>query len=100
MRVAFIVLLAIGTTACGAPNYGDASVDTVPLSAHIFDVDSTPDGGTPPGCPGDLYGRASQNEATCTRGPEVCRSISGASMIECQCGATPYNTWSCHEYRP
>ncbi|MEI8259785.1 MAG: hypothetical protein WCJ30_29320 [Deltaproteobacteria bacterium] len=100
MRVAFIAFIALASTACGSANYGDASVDTVPLNAQVFDVDRTPDGGTPPLCPGDLFGRASQNQATCARGPEVCRNANGASMIECQCGASPYNTWSCHEYRP
>lgn len=98
MRIALITLSVLACSACGSPNLGDAGVDAPPIGAQTFDVDQTPDGGTPPVCPGELFGRASQNQATCTHAPEICRSgIGTPTAIECLCNV---GTWECHEYRP
>jgi hypothetical protein len=102
MRFAITLALVLGSVGCAAPVAGDAGADRQPLTPENFDVGSTPDGGTPPICPGGLFGRASENRATCTTPPQRCvSSYDAGNVIECTCnGAANAGSWECHELRP
>ncbi len=98
MRFALLAMVVLAGAGCSSTRYGDAGADAPPLMLTNYDVSATADGGTPPVCPGELYGRASQRQATCTRPPEVCVSDNTAtSFVECTCNGTgDEGVWECH----
>jgi hypothetical protein len=101
MRFALTFAFVLASAGCAAPVMGDAGADRPPIMLTNYDVGSTPDGGTPPICPGELYGRASEQRATCSTPPQRCiSSYDAGSVIECTCnvaGTPAY--WECHELR-
>ena len=101
MRFALTFALFLGSVGCAAPIMGDAGADRPPIALENYDVGSTPDGGTPPICPGPLYGRATEHRATCTTPPQRCvSSYDAGSILECECtGTTNPGYWDCHERR-
>jgi hypothetical protein len=102
MRVALTFVLILTAAGCSAPVMGDAGADRPPIALENFDVGQTPDGGTPPICPGALYGRASEQRGTCTTPPQRCvSSYDAGSVIECTCtGTANPSYWECHELHP
>jgi hypothetical protein len=103
MRLAsrlYVVLAVLSLSACSSGTFLDAGADAPPLPAQNFDVSTS---GTDT-CPGQLYGVASQNSATCSRAPERCVSDQDAQLseIECLCNGADggQGLWECHQLRP